>query len=73
MGVKDELDRLERVFKKFEFNTNIWLIPSDNPHLELMIKVASFVKKYEHEDCLLITYYGGHAAINSARQSTWYW
>jgi hypothetical protein len=73
LGVDNELDGLHQIFGSYGFDTETWLIPPDNPHLELMIKAADFVKKYESEDCLLIVYYGGYAAINSAQQFSWYW
>lgn len=71
LDVAWEVEDLEKVFKSYGFDTEIWLIPSDNSHLELMIKAASFVKAYESMDTLFVVYYGGHATINAARQSTW--
>ena len=73
MGVEFELDDLGKVFESYGFNRETWLIPSENPHLELTIKAANFVKDHESEECLFIVYYGGHASINAARQSTWSW
>jgi hypothetical protein len=73
MDVKYELEDLEEVFKQYGFHTEKWLIPSIDSHLELNIQCANFVKKHGSEDCLIIVYYGGHASINAARQSTWAW
>jgi hypothetical protein len=68
-----EVEDLEKAFKSYGFATETWLIPSDNSHLELMIKTAGFVKAHESTETLFIIYYGGHATINTARQSTWSW
>jgi hypothetical protein len=38
-----------------------------------MEEVLDFVKFYKQSDSLLIVYYGGHGAINSARQASWMW
>jgi len=73
LNVEPELADLRRVFVKYGFGTETWLIPKENAHRKLMLKVGEFVEKHESEDCLLIIYYGGHAFINEARQSTWTW
>jgi hypothetical protein len=73
LGVYWEVEDLEKIFKKYGFNTELWLIPSNMSHLELTIKVGSFVKEYQSPDTLLVVYYGGHASINKARQSSWSW
>ncbi|GJC82472.1 hypothetical protein ColLi_05310 [Colletotrichum liriopes] len=51
--------------------TEIYPIPSKAPHVELMLKVALFVKEHGSRDTLLVVYYGGHAMISEARQSVW--
>jgi hypothetical protein len=38
-----------------------------------MGKALEFIDDFESEDTLFIVYYGGHAKINEARQSTWSW
>jgi len=68
-----EVEDLEKVFRRYGFSTETWLIPTENSHLKLMIKAASFVEMYESLDTLFVIYYGGHAMINPARQSTWSW
>ncbi len=73
LAVSWEVEDLEKIFKAYGFSTELWLIPSEMPHLELMIKVGSFVKGYQNPDTLLIVYYGGHASINNVRQSSWSW
>ncbi|KAK0101071.1 hypothetical protein ONS95_012943 [Cadophora gregata] len=37
----------------------------------MMAKALEFIDDHENPDTLLIVYYGGHAKINEARQSTW--
>ncbi|KAL2270430.1 hypothetical protein VTJ83DRAFT_2614 [Remersonia thermophila] len=70
--VLPELEDLEKCFRKhYNFSTDIFAIPSENPHLELMLKIADMVKKYEAEETLFVVYYGGHAKIDESRQSTW--
>ena len=59
LDVSWEVEDLEKIFKAYGFSTELWLIPSEMSHLELMIKVGSFVKAYQDPDTLLIVYYGG--------------
>jgi hypothetical protein len=68
-----EVDDLDKVFKAYGFATEKWLIPSENSHLKLMLKAANFVESHDSLDTLFVIYYGGHATINAARQSTWSW
>ncbi len=37
------------------------------------MKLSEFVDAHEDEKGFMIIYYGGHAIINSDRQSTWSW
>ncbi|KAK4123281.1 hypothetical protein N657DRAFT_574032 [Parathielavia appendiculata] len=70
--VLPELEDLEKCFREhYNFQTDIFSIPSENSHLELMLKVADMVKQHESEDTLFVVYYGGHARIDESRQSTW--
>jgi len=73
LAVSWEVEDLEKAFQAYGFHTELWPIPSDNSHLKLMIKAANFVELHESSDTLVIVYYGGHATINAARQSTWSW
>ncbi|KAI5459953.1 hypothetical protein BGZ63DRAFT_389102 [Mariannaea sp. PMI_226] len=67
-----ELEDLEKCLNEdYAFNTEIFGIPSENSHLELMLKVAQLIKDHESQDTLFIVYYGGHARIDESRQSTW--
>lgn len=70
--VLPELEDLEKCLRtEYCFETDIFSIPSENSHLELMLKIADMVKQHESEDTLLVVYYGGHARIDEGRQSTW--
>ncbi|KAK1756259.1 hypothetical protein QBC47DRAFT_298386 [Echria macrotheca] len=70
--VLPELEDLEKCLREdYCFETEIFAIPSENAHLELMLKLGDMVKKHEGEDTLFVVYYGGHARIDESRQSTW--
>ncbi|KAI1096514.1 hypothetical protein F5B19DRAFT_481368 [Rostrohypoxylon terebratum] len=70
--VLKELDDLEACFREeYSFETETFPIPSDNAHLELMLKIGAMIKEHESNDTLFIVYYGGHARIDESRQSTW--
>src|SRR6478752_1768629 len=70
--VLPELEDLEKCLREdYRFETDIFAIPSENAHLELMLKLGDMVKKHESEDTLFVVYYGGHARIDESRQSTW--
>ena len=70
--VLPELEDLEKCFREhYNYETDIFSIPSENAHLELMLKIGDLVKQHEADDTLLVVYYAGHARINEARQSTW--
>jgi len=70
--VLPELEDLEKCFRQnYNFETDIFPIPSENAHLELMLKIGDMLKKHETDDTLFIVYYGGHARIDESRQSTW--
>lgn len=67
-----ELEDLEASLREnYGFNTDVFAIPADNPHLDLMMRIGSLIKDHESEDTLFIVYYGGHAKIDESRQSTW--
>ncbi|KAF6809993.1 hypothetical protein CSOJ01_06604 [Colletotrichum sojae] len=70
--VLPELEDLERCLREdYAFNTEIFPIPSENSHLELMMQVGKLIKDHEAQDTLFVVYYGGHARIDESRQSTW--
>jgi hypothetical protein len=70
--VLPELEDLEKCFREeYAFGTDIWAIPSENAHLELMMRLGQLIKEHESSDTLFIVYYGGHARIDDSRQSTW--
>ncbi|KAI0382901.1 hypothetical protein F5Y04DRAFT_34974 [Hypomontagnella monticulosa] len=70
--VLKELDDLEACLREeYNFQTETFSIPSDNAHLELMLKIGAMIKEHESSDTLFVVYYGGHARIDESRQSTW--
>ncbi|KAI1496699.1 hypothetical protein F5X99DRAFT_58051 [Biscogniauxia marginata] len=70
--VLPELEDLEACFREhYNFETETFSIPSENAHLELMLKIGATIKANESNDTLIIVYYGGHARIDESRQSTW--
>jgi hypothetical protein len=70
--VLPELEDLATCFGgDYGFNTDIFAIPSENPHLDLMLKIGALIKEHESDDTLFVVYYGGHAKIDESRQSTW--
>lgn len=70
--VLPELEDLEKCLREdFAFGTDIFAIPSENSHLELMMRVGQLIKECESQDTLFLIYYGGHARIDESRQSTW--
>ncbi|KAL8790508.1 MAG: hypothetical protein Q9195_006339 [Heterodermia aff. obscurata] len=72
LGVVVELDRLTKVFKDlYGFNTEKWLIPSEDSHGELGDTLRAFTKTHARDDALLIVYYGGHGFLNDHRQPIW--
>ncbi|KAM5345466.1 hypothetical protein ACJ41O_011328 [Fusarium nematophilum] len=67
-----ELEDLEKCLSEdYGFNTDIFAIPSENSHLELMMRIGQLIKDRESTDTLFVVYYGGHARIDESRQSTW--
>ncbi|KAH7377993.1 hypothetical protein BKA64DRAFT_714496 [Cadophora sp. MPI-SDFR-AT-0126] len=71
LEVEWELNDLAKVFRDYGFSTDPWLIPTQSPLRKMMAKALKFIDDHESPDTLLIVYYGGHAKINEARQSTW--
>ncbi|KAI1752313.1 hypothetical protein F4782DRAFT_501326 [Xylaria castorea] len=70
--VLPELEDLEICLQRdYNFESERFIIPSSNAHLDLMLKIGAMIKDHESLDTLLIVYYGGHARIDDARQSTW--
>ncbi|CAK7220355.1 hypothetical protein SBRCBS47491_004160 [Sporothrix bragantina] len=70
--VLPELEDLEKCFREdYGFETDTFPIPSENAHLELMMRIGALIKDHEATDTLFIVYYGGHARIDESRQSTW--
>ncbi|KAL7898505.1 hypothetical protein HDV63DRAFT_354201 [Trichoderma sp. SZMC 28014] len=70
--VLPELEDLGKCLQDdYAFGTEIYSIPSENSHLELMMRIGQLIRDHESPDTLFIVYYGGHARIDESRQSTW--
>ena len=70
--VLPEVEDLEKCLREdYCFETETFAIPSENAHLELMLKLGDMIKKHESDETLFVVYYGGHARIDESRQSTW--
>lgn len=70
--VLPELEDLQKCLSEdYAFDTNIFAIPSENSHLDLMLRIGQLIKDHESPDTLFLVYYGGHARIDESRQSAW--
>jgi hypothetical protein len=57
--------------ESYGFETDVFAIPTENAHLELMMRIGDLIRQHEAHDTLFVIYYGGHARIDESRQSTW--
>jgi hypothetical protein len=89
MSVEWEMDDLEKVFKRYGFETEKWLIPTKSSHLKLMSKILHVVESHDRDlsgqdtanrgeaakatGDLVIVYYAGHGFVNEERKATWCW
>jgi hypothetical protein len=72
LGVSCELEDLSKVFRLgYGFEATTWLIPTERSLAAIMSKALALVNEAETDGKLLIIYYGGHAAMNDARQQVW--
>ena len=74
LGVDEEVGKLEAVFsceypKGYNFHTQRYSIPNDDPEDQLTLRLMDFRKGATDED-LLILYYAGHAG-GSAQKCIW--
>ena len=71
-GIQGEIDELERVFvHDYGFETEIYLIPSQDSQRSLQRKIFTFQEKHDKREELLVVYYGGHGVLNDLNQSVW--
>jgi hypothetical protein len=68
-----ELMKLENIFREdYNFETEVWKIPSEKSHRDLSIKILEVVGlEDDSRDCLKIVYYGGHGLLALNRQLLW--
>lgn len=57
--------------ESYNYETEVFAIPSENAQLALTVKVADLITRHDSEETLFIVYYAGHARIDESRQSTW--
>ena len=74
LGVDEEVGKLEAVFscdypKGYNFLTQRYSIPNDNPEVQLLLRLLDFREGATDKD-LLIVYYAGHAG-GSAQECIW--
>ena len=73
LPVSIEVEELHSLFDSmYDFDVEVWKIPSHSSHNELNRKVLDFV--YLGGDCktdLKIVYYGGHGKLVYNRQASW--
>jgi len=65
--------KLENIFREdYNFETEVWKIPSEKSHRDLSIKILEVVGlEDDSRDCLKIVYYGGHGLLAPNRQLLW--
>ena len=76
LGTEKEIDDLEEVFRDlYHYETERYVIPSDDSTLQLEDRLNDFRRAHDSEANLLILYYGGHGALekHSDRPSRSIW
>lgn len=69
-GVWGEITDLQSVFvRHFNFEADIYRIPSKNPESNLLDKIEELKEKAEKEESLVIVYYGGHGAMVPSKEN----
>ncbi|KAK8121563.1 hypothetical protein PG999_005683 [Apiospora kogelbergensis] len=57
-------ERRACLHEDYNFDTEKYAIPSEDPQLDLTLKVASMIKKYKSRDTLFLIYYSSHGIIS---------
>ena len=74
LGTKAELQDLEEVFREdYHYNTETYLLPSNDPTTQLEYKLNDFRRAYDNGTNLLLLYYGGHGFLDHKRPSRSIW
>ena len=69
LGTETEVNDLECLFQDmYHYRTERFLIPSSDSATQLEYKLNDFRKAYNHENDLLILYYGGHGSLDFSKQ-----
>jgi len=66
LGTETELNDLEDIFQNiYHYNTEIYLIPSNDSTTQLEYKLNDFRRVHDNGTNLLIVYYGGHGSLDN--------
>ena len=69
-GVWREITDLQGVFEcAYNFDTEIYRIPSKNPETNLLDKIQELKEKVEKEETLVIVFYGGHGGMVPSKEN----
>ena len=64
LGTEAEINDLDQIFRDlYNYKTQRYLIPSHNSANRLENALINFRRSHDHEDNLLILYYGGHGTL----------
>lgn len=60
-GFEEEARQITHFFEEsFNFDVDVYAIPSDHCHRKLDIRINAFLDDHGHQDDLIIIHYGGH-------------
>ena len=69
LGTEIELKDLEEVFRDvYHYNTEQYLIPSNDSTIQLEYKLNDFRRTHDNGTNLLIIYYGGHGSLDYGKK-----
>ena len=66
-GYKDESDKVVQSFASMGFDTDVYPIPSENSHIELLSRIIHLIKTRGKPGCLIVIHYGGHGDADNDR------
>ena len=74
MGREKELRDLEETFREdYHYNTDIYLLPSDDSTTKLEYKLNDFRRAYDNGTNRLMLYYGGHGFLEHKHPNKSIW
>ena len=66
-GYKDESDKVVQFFGSMGFDTAVYPIPSENSHIELLLRIINLIKSQGKPGSLVVIHYGGHGDADNDR------